>query len=197
MKKIFIAFIALVSLSACTQQKIGYVDSTELMQDYKAVKDLEKEIEEKQNTLQASYQQVALSFEKEVQDFQENSGKMSRKKGEERYQELMMKQQQIQQIQQSESQKLQKESQDKMDVIIDDVKEFVKNYAEKNGFTFILGSNEGGNVLYGDEKLDLTDVLLVAINKEYKNKSGDEEITEEKATENEATTETPKEETKE
>ena len=41
MKNLFIAIIALVTLNACTQQKIGYVDSTELMQEYKAVKDLE------------------------------------------------------------------------------------------------------------------------------------------------------------
>lgn len=196
MKKLFIAIIALVTLSACTQQKIGFVDSTELMQEYKAVKDLEKEIEEKQNMLQASYQQVAMAFEKEVQDFQSSSNKMSRKKGEARYQELMMKQQQIQQGQQMESQKLQQESQDKMDVIIDDVKDFVKNYAKESGFTYILGSNEAGNVLYGDEKLDLTDVILVAINKDFKNKSG-EEVIEEKTTETEEIKETPTEETKE
>lgn len=193
MKKLLIAIIAIVTLSACTQQKIGYVDSTELMQEYKAVKDLEKEIEENQNLLQASYQQVALAFEKEVQDFQTSSNKMSRKKGEARYQELMMKQQQIQQGQQMESQKLQQESQDKMDVIIEDVKDFVKNYAKENGFTYILGSNEAGNVLYGDEKLDLTDVILVAINKDFKNKP-EEETTEEKATE---TKETPTEKAKE
>jgi len=192
MKNLLIAIIALVTLSACTQQKIGYVDSTELMQEYKAIKDLEKEIEEKQNLLQASYQQVALAFENEVQEFQANSNKMSRKKGEARYQELMMKQQQIQQGQQNESLKLQNESQDKMDVIIDDVKAFVKTYAQENGYTYVLGSNEAGNVLYGDEKLELTDIITLAINKAYKNKQGEDEVTDEKAVETE---ETPKEET--
>ena len=145
----------------------------------------------KQNVLQASYQQIAIAFEKEVQEFQASSNKMSRKKGEERYQELMIKQQQIQQSQQNESVNLQNISQDKMDEIIDDVKDFVKNYAQENSFTYVLGSNEAGNVLYGDEKLDLTDVILVAINKDYKAKQGEDEVTEEKAVEKE---ETPKEE---
>lgn len=193
MKNLFIAIIALVTLSACNQQKIGYVDSIDLMKDYKAVKDLEKEIEGKQNTLQVSYQQIAGAFEQEVQEFQSKSNKMSRKKGEERYQELMMKQQQIQQGQQIESQKLQQESQDKMDEIIEDVKDFVKEYAMENSYTYILGSNDAGNVLYGDKELDLTEVVLVALNKAYKNKSGEEEVIEEKATEIEET----KEETKE
>ncbi len=190
MKNFLVAIIALVSLSACTQQKIGYVDSEELMKEYKAVKDLEKEIEEKQNLLQASYQQIALTFEQEVQEFQSNSKRMSRKEGEARNQELVMKQNQIQQSMQNESLKLQQESQDKMDDIIDDVKDFVKEYAQTNGFTYVLGSNEAGNVLYGKEDLDLTDVILVAINKAYKNKGGDDDETEEAK-------ETPKEEVKE
>lgn len=193
MKNFLIAIIALITLSACTQQKIGYVDSTELMQEYKAVKDLEKEIEEKQNMLQASYQQVAMSFEKEVQEFQAASNKMSRKKGEARYQELMMKQQQIQQSQQNESLILQNESQDKMDDIIDDVKDFVKNYAQENSYTYVLGSTESGNVLYGDEKLDLTDVVILAINKAYKNKESEDEVSEEKATDTEEIKETEEE----
>ncbi len=196
MKNLVIAIIALVTLSACNQQKIGYVDSIELMKEYKAVKELEKVIEEEQMMLQASYQQIALVFEKEVQDFQKKSNKMSRKKGEARYQELMMKQQQIQQNQQIESQRLQQESQDNMDEIIDDVKDFVKDFAKENGYTYILGSNDAGNVLYGDEELDLTDVVLVAMNKDFKNKQGEEETTEETPLETEEVKEVLEEETK-
>ena len=123
MKKIIILLIAIVTLSSCTQQKIGYVNSSDLMKDYKAVKDLESEIKDKQTLLQGKYEQVALAFEKEVQEFQLKSKKQSRKKGEARYQELMYKQQQIQQSQQQESVALQKESQDKMDDLIDDIKD--------------------------------------------------------------------------
>ncbi len=191
MKNLIIALITLVTLSACTQQKTGYVDSIEMMKEYKAVKALEQEIEEKQNTLQATYQQIALAFDKEVQEFQSKSKKMSQKNGEARYQELMMKQQQIQQSQQNESAKLQNESQEEMNKIIDDVKDFVKDYAKENGFTYILGSNDSGNVLYGDSKMDLTETILDALNKEYKNSNKSEEITEEKETE-----ETSKEEEK-
>lgn len=183
MKNIVITLIMLLTLSACTQQKIGYVDSTELMKNYKVVKALEKEIEEKQNTLQVTYQQIALAFEKEVQEFQTKSKSMPQKKAEARYQELMFKQQQIQQSQQNESAKLQNESQEKMDEIIEDVKDFVEEYAKANSYTFILGSNDSGNVLYGDSKMELTETVLDALNKEYKDSDKSEETTEEKETE--------------
>jgi len=168
MKKILILLVAAVALSSCTQQKIGYVNSSDLMKEYKAVKDLEKEIKDKQTLLQGKYEQVALAFEKEVQEFQLKSKKLSRKKGEVRYQELMYKQQQIQQNQQQESVALQKESQDQMDDLIDDMKDLVKVYAKKNGYTFILGTNESGNVLYGDKELDLTETITEVINADYK-----------------------------
>lgn len=170
MKKFLIILVAAIALSSCTQQKIGYVNSTDIMKDYKAVNDLESEIKDKQTLLQKKYEQVALAFEKEVQEFQATSKKLSRKKGEARYQELMYKQQQIQQNQQQESVALQKESQDKMNDLIDDMKDLVKEYAKKNGYTYILGTNESGNVLYGDKKLDLTETILDVINADYKSR---------------------------
>lgn len=168
MKKIFILLLAVITLSSCTQQKIGFVDSTELMKDYKAVKDLENQIKDKQNLLQGKYEQVALAFEKEVQEFQKVSKKLSQKKAEARYQELMFTQQQIQQNQQNESLALQKESQEDMNTLIDDMKDLVKEYAKKNSYTFILGTNESGNVLYGAKEYDLTETILEVINDAYK-----------------------------
>ena len=168
MKNLVIAIIAILTLSSCTQQKIAYVNSSDLVQDYKAVKALETELGEKNAIFQAKYQQIATEFEKEVQEFQANAKKYSRKKGQEKYDALMMKQQQIQQGQQIENSQLQKEGQERMDKIVDDVKAFVKEYAKANAYTYILGSNEAGSVLYGDSELDLTETILVAINKKYK-----------------------------
>lgn len=172
MKNIVIAIVAVLTLTACTQQKIGYVDSSDLVQDYKAVKELETELGEKQALFQAKYKQIASDFEKEVQDFQANAKKFSQKKGQAKYEALMMKQQQIQQGQQAENAQLQKESQERMDKIVDDVKDFVKEYAKANGYTYILGSNEAGSVLYGDSDLDLTETILVAMNKKFKENDG-------------------------
>ncbi len=172
MKNVVIAIIAVLTLSACTQQKIGYVDSSDLVQDYKAVKALETELGEKNAIFQAKYQQIAGDFEKEVQEFQANAKKFSRKKGQAKYEALMIKQQQIQQTQQAENGQLQKEGQERMDKIVDDVKAFVKEYAKTNGYTYILGSNEAGSVLYGDSELDLTETILVAMNKKFKENDG-------------------------
>jgi len=147
------------------------------MKDYKAVKVLNKEVQQEQNALQAKYNQIALDFEKEAREFDEASKHMSRKKAEARYQELVQKNQQIQQSQQAESAALQKDSQKRMDEVIEDFKDFVKEYAKENGYTYILGATESGNVLYGDTSLDLTEEILDDLNKEYKENNKSENTT--------------------
>ncbi len=178
MQKVLLVLSIAVLFTACKQQKTAYVDVADIMKEYKAVKTLEKEVEDQQNALQAKYNQIAMEFEKEAREFDASSRRMSRKKAEARYQELLQKNQQIQQAQQAESATLQQESQESMDEIIEDFKDFVKEYAQANGYTYILGATESGNVLYGDATLDLTEEILDALNKDYKENNKSEETTE-------------------
>lgn len=189
MKRILLVFSIAVLFTACKQQKTAYVDVADVMQDYKAVKALEKEVEDEQNALQAKYNQIAMEFEKEAREFDEASRRMSRKKAEARYQELLQKNQQIQQAQQAESAALQQESQERMDEIIEYFKGFVKEYAQTNGYTYILGATESGNVLYGDATFDLTEEILDALNKDYKENNKSDETSE--AVEKEVSEEKP------
>lgn len=156
MKKILVVFVvAMLTLTSCKQNKIGYVDIAKVMKEYEAVKDLEKEMQDKSATFQAKYEQIASSIDQQVRQ-----GKITPQQAQAKAQEL-----------QAEYKSLQDESQKRSDKIVDNLKSFVKEYAKKNGYTFIFGANDSGNVLYGDEKMDLTDVLTDAINEDYENGS--------------------------
>jgi len=52
--------------------------------------------------------------------------------------------------------------------LIKKVKDFIKDYGTKNGYFYILGSNEGGSVLFGKEESDLTQTILDLLNAAYK-----------------------------
>jgi outer membrane protein len=156
MKKLILVIVALVTLTSCNQQKIGYVDITKLLEESDAAKDLKKEIERKGNEFQAKYQQIAADM-----DVQIKQGKMSQAQAQKNGEELQTAYQQ-------EGTQLQQDSEERSNKLIEDIKEFIKEYAKKNSYTFVLGSNESGNVLYGEEKSDLTEKLIEAINKEYK-----------------------------
>ena len=82
-------------------------------------------------------------------------------------QELQQKEQVLQQRVQFEQQSIAQESQTLNDSIINKVIDFVKDYGVTNSFNFILGSNEAGSVLYGQESSDLTQEILEALNEKY------------------------------
>ena len=65
------------------------------------------------------------------------------------------------------TQQIAQESQTLNDSIINRVKAFVQDYGKSNNYNFILGSNEAGSVLYGEEASDLTQEILKALNENY------------------------------
>ena len=79
-------------------------------------------------------------------------------------QELMAKQQALQQEQQMKSSLLRKESDAAIDSLVTTVKDFVADYGEENGYTYIFGSNESANIMYAKEGLDITDEVLAQLN---------------------------------
>jgi len=82
-------------------------------------------------------------------------------------QELGALQQEIQQMQQARGGQIQQESQAAIDSVISKVRKFIDTYGEENGYDFIYGKNESGNVLYGNKELDITDDILKALNTSY------------------------------
>ncbi len=70
-----------------------------------------------------------------------------------------------------------------MDSVISKVNAFVEDYGKTNGYTYILGKNQAGSVMYGEEKKDISKDLTEALNEDYKAKtSSKEEIKTEETT---------------
>ena len=81
--------------------------------------------------------------------------------------DLQDKEQILSQRVQFEKNQIAQESQSQNDSLIQKVKTFVKDYGKKNGYSYILGSNDAGSVMYGEEASDLTQTILEALNAEY------------------------------
>ncbi|RAV29365.1 OmpH/Skp family outer membrane protein [Sinomicrobium soli] len=170
MKKIVIAAVALFGLFSCQQDKIAFIDNTRLINDYQEKKDIEAKFKSKLEVFEKKTDSLSRALQTEAQAFQSEASKMSQGKAQEKYEQLMQRRQQIQQEVQQEEMQLQQESQGEIDSLIKKVREFVKDYGKDNGYTYILGSNDAGSVLYGVEEKDLTDELLKALNDNYSEK---------------------------
>jgi outer membrane protein len=111
---------------------------------------------------------------------------MSPQKQQEESQAFQQKWQPVQQQMQYEQQQMEKMFSEEMDSVIKKVNEFVEAYGEKNGYTFILGKNQAGSVIYGKDSNDISEDVTKAINEDYKNKDSK---TEEAETKDEAASE--------
>lgn len=167
MKKIMILALAVMAM-ACQQNKIGFVDSVKLMDEYQEKMDVEARFKTKADAMTKKRDSISQSFQMELQAFQAKAQKMSQQSAQEEYGQLQQRGQFIGQQLQQEEQQLQATSQVEMDSLVKKVKKEIKEYGKANGYTYILGGGDGGSVLYGEEANDLTQAILKILNDKYK-----------------------------
>jgi outer membrane protein len=169
MKNIVVAIIVIFTFASCQQtQKIGFVDNSKLINEYQEKIDIQDKLQAKIKTYEAKRDSIRQAFQLEINEAELKSRKMSQADLQKLSQELQQKDQVIAQRDQFEQQQIAQESQAQNDSLIKKVRNFVKDYGTKNGYDFILGSNEAGSVMYGNETSDLTQVILEALNAAYK-----------------------------
>lgn len=168
MKKLPLILATAILAVSCQQDKIAFVDNTKLIKEYQEKIDLENEYKVKFEDFQKKYDSASTAFQKEAQAFEAGAKSMGQAKAQEKYNELMQKRQQMAQTLQQQEQILNQESSQEIDSLVKKVRGFVKDYGQKNGYTFILAENEGGNVFYGEDTKDITAEVLRELNNDYK-----------------------------
>ena len=167
MKKIILALVTVLVFTSCQQQKIAFIDNGELINEYQGKKDIEAKFKIKDEAFKKNTDSLANGFQIEAKAFELAAGKMSEKNAQKKYQELMQKQQGLQRQVQMQQQAMQQEFQVEIDSALVKVKDFVTDYGKKNGYTYILGKNEAGSVMYGSEANDITKTVAEALNATY------------------------------
>jgi len=184
MKKILVIIALTISIVACNKKeetkevkevKTAYVDTSVLMKEYTATKDLDAKYkakgEEKGRQLEAEINR----FKQEAQNFQAqaqaNGQEWAQKKGS----ELQRREQQLAQAQQMLSQQLQQEGGAEMDSIVSTVKKTIKAYGKEKGYSYIYGTGDSNaSVLYAEDKFDITKEIIKILNDKYNSKAKEE-----------------------
>ena len=169
MKKLILTGVALLALTACTD-KVAFVDNSKLLNDYQEKKDIEANLKGQISAYERKRDSISMAFQTEARAFDAQAKTLPQNVAQKKYNELMQKSQILQQHLQQEEQKIQMESQTQMDSLLSKVKKNIKEYGKQKGYTFILGANDGGSVLYGSEKKDITKEVTEYLNNQYKGK---------------------------
>lgn len=170
MKNIIYVLLLVTVFTACQKEKkIGYVENGTVINEYQEKKDIEAKYQAKETAFNKKADSLGKSFQLEVQQTQITARQSSQKKAQELMGGLQQKQQVLQQQMQFEQQQLAQAFQTEIDSLIIKVKDFVKDYGKKNNYTYILGTSDAAaSVLYGTEENNLTQIILDALNAQYK-----------------------------
>jgi len=167
--------------AAQSELKIAYVLIDSLTSQYERCKDLEEEFAKKRANAENTVNEKGKSFANQVQEFQrkvqQNQYTQDQYNAEQA--RLGKLQQDIQDLNARLSNSLQEDYQKEFQALTDTIQNFTKVFAKKKGYDFILCKSSGiDNVLYADEKYDVTDEVVAALNKLY---SKDKKATPKKA----------------
>ena len=169
MKRFFgLAVLALAFTSCQEQAKIGFIDNGDVINEYQEKKDIEEKYKGKDEVFKKKTDSIGQAYNLEVQALQISLQKASPKKQQEASQEFQQKWQIVQQQMQFEKQQMQQAFNAEIDSVITKVYKFVEDYGKKNGYSYILGKNEAGSVIFGGEANDLTKSITDGLNAEYK-----------------------------
>lgn len=167
MKKLILTGVAILTLTACTD-KVAFVDNSKLLNEYQEKKDIEAKLKTEVDAYKKKRDSINIAYETEANKFLEQAKTMPESVAKKRYNELMQKRQILEQHLQQEEMKIQMESQTQMDSLLNKVKKNIKEYGKQKGYTFILGANDGGSVLYGADNKDITKEVTEYLNNQYK-----------------------------
>ena len=183
MKKIVVIIALTISIVSCNKPaevkevKTAYVDTSLLMEEYTATKDLDAKYkakgEEKGRQLQAEIDR----FKQEAQNFQAQAQANGQAWAQQKGAELQRREQQLAQAQQALSQQLQQEGGTEMDSLVSNVKKTIKAYGKEKGYAYIYGTGDSNaSILYAEDKFDITKEIIKLLNDKYKAPAAKEEV---------------------
>lgn len=145
---------------------IAFVRADSVMLSYDMYHDMKAEFEQKAKKMEAEFSSKARTFQNEYADFQEKyqKGLMTRSEAEEKGQKLQRRQEDLESTGAKMRQDLAEEEAVMMRKINDAVMKYIEKYNEEKKFSLILNN---ATVLYGNPSMDITQDILIGLNKEY------------------------------
>ena len=141
MKKVItIVALALVTIST-SAQKLGHINSQEMMVEMKEYKAAEDELERYQGELMRELEMFATLIKQDEAKYIEDEAKFNRRNKSFSLQELMQKSQNFQRKQGEAEKKLQDKEAMLMQTVLKKIQEAVQKVAKENSYTYVFDTS--------------------------------------------------------
>tara|TARA_B100000900_G_scaffold156050_1_gene132676 strand:+ start:20108 stop:20608 length:501 start_codon:yes stop_codon:yes gene_type:complete len=152
MKKTLLTIYLVVAglFSAEAQNKLGYINSNELLSIMPESSAMQEELQSYAKGLESSLAAMQAEGEKKLSDYQQNEAVMSDLVKQDKVRELESIQQRILEFQQNAQESLAAKEQELITPILDKARNAIEEVAKEGNFTYIFDASTG-NILYAAE----------------------------------------------
>lgn len=145
--------------------RIAYIRSQELVYGYFGMKEAMNEFQVAQTGWRSNVDTLRADLERGIAAMKATAENTAERT--ERQNMLRTQQDDLLRYNDAMSKKLQEQEKALLQGVLGQVNTFVENYAEEHGYDVVLGTTEGGSLLYGKGAMDITDEVLAALNHEH------------------------------
>lgn len=145
-----------------TSAKIGFADVFYIISEMPEEKQIQAELQTVQNALKKQMDTKAAEFRQKLEDYQQNMNNMLPAVRTNTERELQQLQANLQQLQEDAQVTINQKQAQLLEPVYKKVSDAIEAVAKENDFSLILSGQLGGAdvVLYGEERLDVTDLVL-------------------------------------
>ncbi len=152
------------------KQKLAYVRNEVILTKYKGMQDAFKEIEERVIVMQSNLDSLSKNYNTRAKSYHDSKGRLTKKEQGVTEESLRRDQRDILKYKDQLEQGIQRRREELSVSTINQINEFIETYGKEKGYDYILGVTDNGSLLYATDQDDLTDIILIEINKRYLNK---------------------------
>ncbi|MSS72076.1 MAG: OmpH family outer membrane protein [Candidatus Latescibacteria bacterium] len=156
-----------LSAPAFAQMKMGYVDTDQILAEYKPFQDAQSEYRRYEDELQKQYAEKENVVGKLREDYERQKLLLSDAKKQEMEKDIQTKLAELQKFYQDSSGKVQQKNQELSEPIFKEVNVVLERVAKTGGYDFVFNANQ---VSYAKDEHNITQKVLEELNKELEAK---------------------------
>lgn len=164
MKRIaLLTLVCILSINSYAQNKLGYIDSQELLLLLPERKTAEAKVQTFAKSLESQLQAMTSEYQQSVQDYQANEASYDDLVKQDKISEITGLEQRIQSFQQNAQQALQTKEQELLEPILAKARKAIEDVAKEEGYTYIFDRSLG-TVLFAKESENILSKVKKKLN---------------------------------
>jgi outer membrane protein len=158
----------LTTITFLKTPKIGYIESSVMMEKYQGAQKAREEMNTKSEEWKKNIQTLETELNQLNQEMVKDAGRWSRATLAQKQEKMQQKQQEYGRYSRAINEKAQQLEKELFTPVYNELNAKLTDFGKAKGYDIIFGTISGGNILYGDTAADVTEKFLEYIRPQVK-----------------------------